>query len=235
MFFFGPLHSPMIRAILDIPEPSTTKEAIAIQKSLSSKVILQDQFESPIQYLAGVDVGFEDNRETARAAVVVLEFPTLKIVEHHIARRPVTFPYIPGLLAFREVPVVLDALAKVNTHVDMLLCDGNGYIHPRRCGIACHLGVVTGLPSIGVAKNYFLGDHGELGQDKGDWQPMYHKNERLGAVLRSRTGVKPLYISSGHRISLETSIAYVMACVTKYRLPETTRLSDQLSKQNGIL
>jgi deoxyribonuclease V len=225
---------PMIRPLLEIPEPATPKEAIAIQQSLRSKVILRDQFE-PITYMAGVDVGFEDERQTARAAVVVMEFPSLKVVESHIARRPVTFPYIPGLLAFREVPVVLDALAKVNTHVDMLLCDGNGYIHPRRCGIACHLGVLTGLPSIGVAKNYFLGEHDPLGEVKGDWQPIYHHDERIGAILRSRAKVKPLYISSGHRISLETSIAYVMACVTQYRLPETTRLSDQLSKQNGSL
>ncbi len=224
----------MIRPILDLPTPTTTKEAIAIQQSLRERVRIKDDFR-PLTYIAGVDVGLEDEKQTARAAVVVLKFPELTVVESHIARRPVVFPYIPGLLSFREVPVVLDALAKVETQVDMLFCDGNGYIHPRRCGIACHLGVVTGLPSIGIAKNYYIGDHEPVGEAKGDWQPLLHHGERIGAVLRSRAKVKPLYVSPGHRICLETAITYVMACVTEYRLPETTRLSDRLSKQNGVL
>lgn len=206
----------------------TAEEAIVIQQKLRQEIITSDEF-GVVQYVAGIDVGFEDGGATTRAAVAVLKYPELTLCDHAIARRPTTFPYIPGFLSFREVPAVLDALEQVKTVPDLLLCDGQGRAHPRRFGIACHLGLLTHLPSIGVAKSLLVGKYDEVPDEKGAWVPLIHKGETIGAVLRTRLGTKPLYISSGHRISLETAIAYVMGCTTKYRLPETTRHAHKLA------
>lgn len=208
--------------------PSNVEEAIAIQNQLQPEVITEDQLEG-VQYVAGVDMGFEEGGTISRAAVAVLSFPELQLQEQAIARRPTTFPYIPGFLSFREIPAVLDALEKISTTPDLILCDGQGIAHPRRFGIACHLGVLIDIPTIGVAKSLFVGKHDELPVEKGSWQPLRYKGETIGAVLRSRTGVKPLYVSPGHRISLPTAIDYVLRCTTKYRLPETTRWADKLA------
>ncbi len=208
--------------------PTTVEEAIAIQKQLQSEVILEDQL-GEVQYVAGVDVGFEEDYAISRAAVAVLSFPDLQLVEHTIARRPTTFPYIPGFLSFREVPVVIDALEKVTTIPDLILCDGQGIAHPRGFGLACHLGVLVDMPTIGVAKSLLVGKHDELPLEKGSWQPLQYRGKTVGVVLRSRTNVKPLYVSPGYRISLPTAIDYVLRCLTKYRLPETTRWADKLA------
>lgn len=208
--------------------PLTVEEAIAIQNQLQPEVITQDQL-GEVQYVAGVDMGFEENYAISRAAVAVLSFPDLQLVEHAIAKRPTTFPYVPGFLSFREIPAVIDALEKVSRTPDLILCDGQGIAHPRRFGIACHLGVLADIPTIGVAKSLLVGKHDELPEEKGSWQPLRYKREVVGAVLRSRTGVKPLYVSPGQRISLPTAIDYVLRCTTKYRLPETTRLADKLA------
>lgn len=208
--------------------PDTAEEAIAIQQELSKEVITSDQLES-VQYVAGVDMGFEESGTISRAAVAVLSFPDLQLQEQAIAFRPTTFPYIPGFLSFREIPAVLDALEKVSITPDLILCDGQGIAHPRRFGIASHLGVLIDLPTIGVAKSLLVGKHDELPVEKGAWQPLRYRREIIGAVLRTRTGVKPVYVSSGHRVSLETAIDYVMRCTTKYRLPETTRIADKLA------
>ncbi|PSB15802.1 deoxyribonuclease V [filamentous cyanobacterium CCP2] len=204
--------------------------AIALQQTLRDKIITTDQL-GEIHTVAGVDVGFEDAGNTTRAAVVVLSFPELQVQERAIARRPTSFPYIPGLLSFREVPAVLDALDKLNTLPDLLLCDGQGTAHPRRFGIACHVGLLTNMPAIGVAKSLLVGKHEEVADEKGAWQPLQHKGEVIGVALRTRPKTKPLYISPGHRISLETSIAYVLQCTTKYRLPETTRQAHKLASE----
>jgi len=208
--------------------PTTVEEAIAIQNQLQPEVITEDQLPE-VRYVAGVDMGFEEDYAISRAAVVVLSFPDLQLVEQAIARRPTTFPYIPGFLSFREVPAVMDALEKVSTTPDLILCDGQGIAHPRRFGLACHLGVLIDIPTIGVAKSLLVGKHDELPPEKGSWQALRYKGETVGVVLRSRTGVKPLYVSSGHRISLPTAIDYVLRCTPKYRLPETTRLADKLA------
>jgi deoxyribonuclease V len=208
--------------------PNTVEEAIAIQNQLQSAVITEDQL-GEVRYVAGVDMGFEEDYAISRAAVVVLSFPDLQLIEQAIARRPTTFPYIPGFLSFREVPAVMDALEKVSTTPDLILCDGQGIAHPRRFGLACHLGVLIDIPTIGVAKSLLVGKHDELPLEKGSWQTLRYKGETVGVVLRSRTGVRPLYVSSGHRISLPTAIDYVLGCLTKYRLPETTRLADKLA------
>jgi deoxyribonuclease V len=164
-----------------------------------------------------------------RAAVAVLRYPELDVLETAIARRPTTFPYVPGLLSFRELPAVLEALEQLREPPDLLLCDGQGIAHPRRLGIASHLGLLVDLPSIGVAKTRLCGMHEEPLNQRGAWTPLWAEGEIIGAVLRTRPGVKPLYISPGHRISLDTAIQLVMACCTRYRLPETTRHAHRLA------
>ncbi len=208
--------------------PLTVEEAIAIQQHLSAEVITEDQLQ-PVQYVAGVDMGFESAGTISRAAVAVLSFPDLQLQEKAIARRPTSFPYIPGFLSFREIPAVLDALLKISTIPDLILCDGQGIAHPRRFGIACHLGLIVDIPTIGVAKSLLIGQHEEVPSSRGSWRPLRHRGDTIGAVLRTRTGTKPLYVSSGHRVSLPTAIEYVLRCTPKYRLPETTRIADKLA------
>ncbi|MEC4819898.1 MAG: deoxyribonuclease V [Scytonema sp. PMC 1069.18] len=211
------------------PWSLTVDEAIKIQEQLTSEVITDDQLKEPVQYVAGVDMGFIENGTMSRAAVAVLSFPDLQLQETSVAYRPTTFPYIPGFLSFREIPAVLDALEKIQTIPDLILCDGQGIAHPRRFGIACHLGLLADIPSIGVAKSLLIGKHDDLPETRGSWQPLIHKGETIGAVLRTRTGVKPVYVSSGYKVSLPTAIDYVLRCTPKYRLPETTRIADKLA------
>ncbi len=199
-----------------------------MQEALRGRVATTDRF-GKIRRVAGVDVGFEDDGAVTRAAVAVLSFPELKPIEHAIARQPTRFPYVPGYLSFREIPAVLAALKKLKTQPDLLLCDGQGLAHPRRFGLACHLGLLTNIPSIGVAKSLLIGEHGTLPQKKGSWVPLKDGQETIGAVLRTRDGVKPVYVSIGHRVSLETAINYVLRCTTRYRLPETTRAAHHLA------
>lgn len=204
------------------------REARAIQEQLRNEVILEDRF-GPVRRVAGVDVGFEDQGRTVRAAVAVLDFPGLTLNQSAIARQPTRFPYVPGLLSFRELPGVLSALGQLEGLPDLILCDGQGYAHPRRFGIACHLGVLTGLPTIGVGKTRLIGRYEEPGPEKGDWSPLMDRGEQIGAVLRTRCGVKPIFVSSGHRVSLGTAIDLVLACTTRYKLPETTRWAHRLA------
>lgn len=215
--------------------PETPAAAIALQTELRSQVRLQDEVRSPLQFVAGVDAGFEDNGQVTRAAVVVLEFPSLQLVEYALEKRPTTFPYVPGLLSFREIPTILAALATLKLSPDLILCDGQGIAHPRRFGIACHLGVIVDRPTIGVAKSRLIGTHNEVPPAKGAWVPLMDQGETIGAVLRSRTNTKPLYISPGHRLTLPTALDLVLQCTPKYRLPETTRLADRLASDRGKL
>lgn len=208
----------------------TPSAAIEIQKTLAGKVIRHDALDD-VQYVAGIDVGFEDNGNVTRAAVCVLELDTLSPIEETIAKRPTQFPYVPGLLSFREIPAILTALEKIRNIPQILMCDGQGYAHPRRLGIASHLGVLTNLPSIGVGKSRLIGSHQPVANERGSWTPLMHNEETIGAVLRTRVNVNPLYISAGHRISLSSAIEYVMRCVTRYKLPEPTRLADRLASK----
>lgn len=202
--------------------------AIALQEKLRGRVVGVDRL-GPVRRMAGVDVGFERNGSVTRAAVAVLDFPGLELVDWAIARMPTRFPYIPGLLSFRETPAVLRALGRLKVRPDLLLCDGQGLAHPRRFGFACHLGLLADIPSIGVAKTRLIGEHGALPARRGRWVPLNERGEVIGAVLRTRQGVKPLFVSVGHRISLDTAVRWVMACVTRYRLPETTRWAHRLA------
>lgn len=215
---------------IDITEARANNiaEAKLIQEKLRHQVIIRDDL-GTVQYVAGVDVGFKNNYQITQAAIAVLSFPSLELIESAIAQIPTTFPYIPGFLSFREIPAIIEALKKIQTTPDLILCDGQGLAHPRRFGLACHLGVLLDIPTIGVAKSLLVGKHEELSLDKGSWQPLIDKEETVGLVLRSRTKVKPIYISVGHKISLPTAKDYVMKCVTKYRLPETTRWADKLA------
>ena len=208
--------------------PTDVAGARAVQEALRTKVVREDRL-GPIDTVAGVDVGFEDGGETTRAAVAVLAFPSLEPVARAISRRPTVFPYVPGYLSFRELPAVLEALAQLAAAPDLILCDGQGLAHPRRFGLACHLGVLTGIPAIGVAKSRLIGRHDELPPDKGAWVPLLDKDETIGAVVRTRTNVSPVYVSTGHRVSLATAIDYTLRCTTRYRLPETTRHAHRLA------
>jgi len=199
-----------------------------LQRELRAHLILTDHLE-PVRRVAGVDVGFEAAGTVTRAAVAVLRYPELDVLETAIARRPTAFPYIPGLLSFRELPAVLAALEQLREPPDLLLCDGQGIAHPRRFGIASHLGLLVDIPAIGVAKTRLCGTHEEPPNQRGAWTPLWGQGEIIGAVLRTRPGVKPLYISPGHRVGLETALAYVMGCCTRYRLPETTRHAHRLA------
>ncbi len=207
--------------------PDTSAEAIAIQNKLRRLVVTEDQL-GVVQYVAGLDVG-PAGEDLVRAAIAVLSFPDLRMADQVVAHRPATFPYVPGLLSFREIPVLLEAFDKLGVLPDLLLCDGQGLAHPRRFGLACHLGVLTGIPSIGVAKSLLVGEHAPLPQPRGSWRPLVYKGEVVGAALRTRAGVAPVYVSIGHKVGLATAIDHVLACAPRYRLPETTRAAHRLA------
>lgn len=220
------------------PWPTTFEEAQALQERLRTEVITRDDF-GAISTVAGVDAGYENDPVgeglvLARAAIVVLAYPSLQPLDYTIARRPATFPYVPGFLSFRETPAVIAALQQLRVRPDLLICDGQGIAHPRRFGIACHVGLLAGLPSIGCAKSLLTGRHGPVPDERGAFVPLLHRGEQIGVALRTRPGTKPLYISPGHRISLATSIQFVMASTTKYRLPETTRAADGLASHGKV-
>lgn len=218
----------MLRLHHEHPWDVTPAEARETQQRLSRLVETADRL-GDIRSVAGVDVGFDKAKGLTRAAVAVLGYPTLEPREQALVTQPTCFPYVPGLLSFREAPAILEALATLRDLPDVLICDGQGLAHPRRFGIACHLGVLTDLPSIGVAKKRLIGSHDDPPAARGEWVALEHEGETIGAVLRSRAGVKPIYVSCGHRVALATAVEMVMACTTRYRLPETTRRADRLA------
>ncbi|MDW7748323.1 deoxyribonuclease V [Halomonas sp.] len=219
-------------------------DAIALQKRLASRVERTDRLD-PIRHLAGVDIGFEQKGAITRAAVVVLAWPpgasgefepaTLEIVEQVVHREPTRMPYVPGLLSFREVPAALGAFEKLSTRPQLAMVDGQGIAHPRRIGVASHLGLWLDLPTIGVAKSRLCGRHAEPGPARGDWTPLVDgpDDEVIGAVLRSRVKVKPIFVSPGHRVSLSTALDWVIRCLGRTKLPEPTRLADRLASRRG--
>ncbi|WP_412544337.1 endonuclease V [Longispora sp. K20-0274] len=180
--------------------------------------------------VAGLDVAYADGSDRVAAAVVVLDAGNLLPVQQATATGVATFPYVPGLFAFRELPTLLDALGRLTVTPDVLVCDGQGLAHPERFGLACHVGLETGLPTIGVAKTLFIGEYEEPGPDRGDWSPLTDGGEVIGRVLRTRAGVKPVFVSVGHLFDLDSATELTLALTPKYRLPETTRAADQLSR-----
>jgi deoxyribonuclease V len=203
-------------------------EAVAVQLKLRRAVRMEYE-QAPIHLVAGVDVSID--KDSAFAAVVVLTYPALDLVEASTFRQPLTFPYIPGLLSFRELPVILAAWERLRTSPDLVLVDGHGYAHPRRFGIACHLGVELDLPSIGCAKSKLCGVAGELASEYGATSLLYDGEDVIGSLVRTKTGISSVYVSVGHRINLSTAIDLVLKCTRKYRLPEPTRQAHIVSNQ----
>src|SRR5216684_7386274 len=176
-------------------------EAIALQRELAKRVVREDRFDE-MHHIAGVDMAINEENGMARAAVVLLTYPALEVVEQHVYEEPVRMPYIPGLLSFRETPCILGAFARLQQQPDLVMVDGQGIAHPRRLGIASHLGLWLELPTIGCGKSILTGHHRTLGEEAGSWVPLVDNDETIGAVVRTRTHVKPMIISLGHRISL---------------------------------
>ncbi len=208
-------------------------DAIALQYELAQRIVLKDHIDE-VRFVAGVDMAINEEHETARAAVVLLRYPDMEIVERHVYEEPVRMPYVPGLLSFREAPSVLGAFVQLRQRPQLVMVDGQGIAHPRRIGIASHLGLWLQIPTIGCGKSLLVGHYekAKLGEEAGSWVPLHDKGEVIGAVVRTRTRVNPMIISPGHLISLESSIRYVLACGKGYRLPEPTRQADKLSKDN---
>ena len=206
----------------------TPARAREIQERLAGRIEKNDRL-GEIRFVGGTDLGFEEEGRTARGAVAVLAFPSLELVDWAVARRPVTFPYVPGLLSFREIPALLDAWRKLRLKPDVVLCDGQGVAHPRRIGIASHFGLLADVPAVGVAKSRLVGTHREPGPKRGSATRLMDGDEQIGLVLRTRDEVRPLYVSTGHRVSLPTARKLVLACAPRYRLPETTRWADRIA------
>ena len=201
-------------------------EARTIQKTLSTRVIAEDQ-SGEIRTVAGVDIGLSGKR--GRAAAVLLSFPSLELYGQTVMEGELRFPYVPGLLSFRECPLALAALRALPQRPDLLLCDGQGIAHPRRFGIACHLGVLLDIPAIGAAKSRLIGTHEQPDSARGSKAPLLDGEEVIGAVLRTRANTRPMYVSVGHRVSLDTAVAVTLHCAPRYRIPEPTRQAHKLA------
>lgn len=210
------------------PWPSTVTEAEAIQDRLRERVELTGP--TAFTLAAGLDVHYHGSGDDLTAAVVVLDADTLAVVEQVVVRGKAAFPYVPGLFAFRELPALLEALRKLTVTPDLLVCDGYGLAHPRGFGLACHLGVLTGLPALGVGKTPFVGAHEPPAPARGAWTPIVYEGATVGRALRTQHGVKPVYVSQGHRIALDTATAQVLRLAPRYRLPDPIRHADHLAR-----
>lgn len=203
------------------------EEAVRLQRILADQVRQEPLDTNQVQLVAGADISFDASQDETAVPVfagfVILQLPELTVVEKVGVQTTARFPYIPGLLSFREVPPLLQAWSLLKQKPDALIADGQGLAHPRRFGLACHLGLQLDLPTIGVAKSLFVGQHGPVPEAPGAWTPLTDRGEVIGAVLRTRQGVSPVYVSTGHRCDLASAVALTLRCVGKTRLPETTR------------
>ncbi|MBN1400554.1 MAG: deoxyribonuclease V [Anaerolineae bacterium] len=220
----------MLRPILEHSWDLSPSEAIALQKELAGRVSMEG-FPDRISSVAGVDVGIRQG--VAQAAVVVLTWPELEMVERSLAECPVSFPYVPGLLSFREAPPILAALQELAHTPDVLILDGQGYAHPRRFGLATHVGVVLDRPTVGCAKSRLCGEACEPAETRGSYTWLMDHGEIIGAVLRTRDHVRPVYVSVGHRICLEKAIDLILRCGRGYRLPEPTRWAHRAASETA--
>jgi deoxyribonuclease V len=211
--------------VLSHPWRLTLPDARALQQRLAGQVIDEDRL-GPVRWVAGADIAYAKDSDTLHAAAVVLDARTLEVVETSAVRREAAFPYVPGFLSFRELPPLLEAFARLARRPDLVLCDGQGRAHPRRFGLACHLGVLLDLPAIGCGKSRLLGAHREPGRTRGCGCRLVDGGEVIGRVLRTRTDVRPVYISVGHRVSLATACRWVLRLARSYRLPEPVRAAD---------
>ncbi|MEC9259459.1 MAG: deoxyribonuclease V [Candidatus Poribacteria bacterium] len=209
----------------------TPSKATQIQNQLRNQIIDKDDL-GEIQFVAGMDIGLKGN--LARASIAVLRYSDLEPVDLAVVETTVSFPYVPGLLSFRETPLLLEAAKKLRTEPDLIIADGHGLAHPRRFGIACHLGLILDKPAIGCAKSRLCGTYSEPGNKKGSSAHIHDKGEIIGAVLRSRSNVSVVYVSVGHRVSLETAIELTLSCCKQYRIPETTRYAHKAASGEPI-
>ncbi|MFO8032497.1 MAG: deoxyribonuclease V [Desulfohalobiaceae bacterium] len=212
--------------------PQTLDEARLIQERLKAQVLSKDSL-GELEYVAGADVSYLPGTSRAKAAWAVLQLSDLKMVEQATAKASVSFPYVPGFLSFREIPPLMQAFSRLSLRPDLIVCDGQGIAHPRRFGLACHLGVLLDIPALGAAKSKLVGDYVLPDLKRGNWNPLVWQGEDVGAVLCTKTGIKPIFVSSGHRIGLERSMEIVLQLTGKYKLPETTRAAHALSRIRG--
>ena len=204
----------------------------AVQDELAQRVLVKDALPGTLRTIGGFDVGFEDDGATTRAAAVLLDANTLQLLESQVVRMPTRMPYIPGLLSFRELPALLEALSLLSAKPDVCFIDGHGIAHPRRLGIAAHFGVATDLPTIGVAKKVLVGTTStKLHDMRGAFTTLRDEGQQIGWLLRSKVGCLPLILSPGHRVAMATAPEMTMRFVTTYRLPEPTRLADRLASR----
>lgn len=203
------------------------RAAIRLQERLAGRVRIEE-LSGPVRRVAGVDLAFSPDGERCLAGVVVWDIERGAVVEERLAWRPVRFPYVPGLLSFREIPAALAAVRKLACEPDLFMFDAQGLAHPRRFGLASHAGLLLDRPAIGCAKSRLCGSHEEAPNEPGRFAPLTDRGDVVGAVLRTRPGVLPVYVSAGHRATLADAVTWVMRCVTRYRLPEPTRLAHQL-------
>ena len=209
------------------PWPSTYREAVRIQEDLRSRLRLKP-LRQPAALVAGADVSYSKGSPALFAAVVVLSLPELEVVETRTVKATAKFPYLPGLLSFRELPPLLTAFKRLKTRPDAVICDGQGIAHPRRFGLACHLGLLLDLPAVGCAKSLLVGSYRQPRKRRWSRTDLVDDGEVIGQVLRTREAVKPVFVSPGHQVDLEGSVALVRQCVGRYRLPETTRAAHHL-------
>jgi deoxyribonuclease V len=205
----------------------TPRQARAIQQRLASRVRQVPLVGMP-RVVAGLDAAFSLDDRHCAAAAVAWDLREQRVLEQHLTVRPLTFPYVPGLLSFREGPALLAALRKLRAAPDVLLCDGHGFAHPRRFGIACHVGVIVNRPTIGCAKSRLIGAHRQPASRRGAVASLYDDGEVIGSVLRTQNGINPVFVSIGHRIDLPGARRIVLACAIRHRIPEPIRLADHL-------
>lgn len=215
----------------------TPKEAVQLQHQLGNKINLRCSFQE-ITLVAGADISYSKRDPHIYAAVVVIDIQTMQVIEVQQVKGKAAFPYIPGLLAFRELPVLCEVFEKIESKIDAVLCDGQGIAHPRKFGLACHLGLLLDIPTVGCAKTKLVGEFKPMSKKQWASSPLIYKDEIRGEVVRSRANVKPLFISPGHKMDIESSIALVKKCTTRYRIPEPTRLAhlyvNRMRRENSI-
>jgi deoxyribonuclease V len=221
----------MVGARLSYETPETIDEAIALQQRLASLVETTNRIPDLIERVGGADVAYETGGERLFAATVIVDANTSAPLETSTHEDLARFPYVPGLFSFREFPPLAEALSKLAQAPDLLICDGQGLAHPRRFGLACHVGVVFDIPTIGCAKSRLIGEYDEPGDKRGDYSMLWHQGETIGAVLRTRDRTKPVFVSVGHRISLVTACEWILRLASKYRQPEPIRQANALANQ----
>ncbi len=208
---------------------SPTK-AINLQNDLAKYIVVKTKLDlKKIKFIAGADVSIHRQKNICLATVVILSFPELSIIEERTAIRKISFPYVPGLLSFREGPVLLEAFQKIKNRPGLVLFDGQGIAHPRRFGLASHLGWWLEIPSIGIAKNKLIGEHDDVGLEKGSFVYLYDNKDKIGIVIRTRSNVKPVYVSPGFKVNYPEAIKATLSCLTKFRLPEPIRAAHHIS------